>query len=47
MTLNELIEKARELGIDFDALVSVPYMDAIDIKEVEKGSNNGLLVRIF
>lgn len=47
MTLNELIEKAQELGIDFDAIVSVPYVDAVDVREIESSSFNGLLIRIF
>jgi hypothetical protein len=47
MTLNELIAAARELGVDFDKIVSVPYADAIDIDTIERGSNGGLLIRIF
>jgi hypothetical protein len=47
MTLHELIEMAGELGVDFDALVSVPHQDAIDVHYLEKGSNGGLVIRIF
>lgn len=47
MTLNELIEQARALGIDFDKIISVPYHDAVDVQSIEKSSFGGLLVRIF
>jgi hypothetical protein len=47
MTLNEIIAMAKELGVDFDKLVSVPHEGAIDIESVDVARNNGLLIRIF
>lgn len=52
MTLNEIIEWAREHGVDFDALVTVPYHDAADVKELDvldfpASGKTGLVIRIF
>lgn len=52
MTLNEIIDWANANGVDFDALVSVPYHDAVDVDELDKqyfaGTGQyGLVIRIF
>lgn len=52
MTLNELIEWARENDVDFDALVFVPHAGAVDIERLETSfragsGTSGLVIRIF
>lgn len=42
MTLNELIEKARELGVDFDKLITLSNSaHEVDVYKIEVNSGNG------
>lgn len=48
MTLNELIDKAKELDVDFDKIITLYGVGGVDIEWIDKGHHSGgLLIYAF